>query len=85
MVTASNGEQLDVNLVLDICQNTMMKINNRWFKTFTKQRNIYYFTTQNTPKASVTEGVFLTLRRMMYIFMSHKKFYKYTDDLEHIL
>ena len=55
---------------------------NRWVKQFMKDRNIYYFTTQNQTKANYAERVIRTLKTMIYRYFSHNQTYKYIDVLQ---
>jgi hypothetical protein len=58
---------------------------NQWFKKLMEKENIYFFTTQNPPKANFVERVQRTLKTSVYRFMRHKRNYRYIDNLDKIV
>ena len=58
---------------------------NHEFKKFMKEKGIYFFTTQNPPKANYVERVQRTLRNMMFRMMKHQKNYRYIDALQNLV
>lgn len=58
---------------------------NQWFKKYMKDQNVYFFTTQNPPKASLAERVIRTIRTALFRMMRHKRTYRYIDDLNEIV
>lgn len=58
---------------------------NRWFRKFMKEEDIYFFTTQNPPKANYVERVQRTIKMALYRLMRHKRSYRYIDELEEII
>ena len=58
---------------------------NQWFKKYMKEKNIYFFTTQNPPKANYVERVQRTIKTALYRMMRHRRNYRYIDDLDKIV
>ena len=58
---------------------------NRWFKKFMKDEGVYFFTTNNVPKASVVERCQRTFKGVMYRMMRQKRSYRYIDDLDELV
>lgn len=58
---------------------------NRWFKQLMKDEGIYFFSTQNPPKANYVERVQRTIKTALYRFMRHKRSYRYIDHLNDIV
>ena len=54
---------------------------NRWVESLMKDRNIYYYTTQNQTKANYAERVIQTVKNMMYRYFTYKQSYRYIDVL----
>lgn len=55
------------------------------FKKLMKQKGIYFFTTQNTPKANYAERVQRTFRNMMFRMMKYQRNYRYIDHLQDLV
>lgn len=58
---------------------------NQWFKKLMKEEDIYFFTTQNPPKANYVERVQRTIKTALYRMMRHRRSYRYIDDLDEII
>ena len=58
---------------------------NRWFKTFVKDKGIYFFTTSNPAKAGYVERFQKTLKTALYRMLRHKRTYRYIDNLDDIV
>jgi hypothetical protein len=58
---------------------------NRWFKKYLSEQDVYFFTTQNRPKANYVERVQRTIKTTMYRLMKHRRNYRYIDDLKQIV
>ncbi|MES9883136.1 MAG: DDE-type integrase/transposase/recombinase, partial [Sedimenticola sp.] len=58
---------------------------NRDFKEYMRNQNVYFFTTQNQPKANYVERVQRTLKTLMYRYLRKKRNYRYIDDLQKIV
>ena len=58
---------------------------NQEFKKYMKQQNIYFFTTQNIPKANYAERVIRTLRNMMFRMIRKQRSYRYIDHLQDLV
>ena len=58
---------------------------NQWFKKFMKENNIYFFTTQNVPKASIVERSQRTFKAMLYRMMRQNRSYRYIDRLQELV
>ena len=54
---------------------------NRWVKNFMKEKDIYYYNTQNETKANYAERVIQTIKNMMYRYFTHNQTYRYIDVL----
>ena len=52
---------------------------NKWFKSFCKDKNIYFFTTNNPAKANYVERVQLTIKTAIYRMMRYQRNYRYID------
>jgi hypothetical protein len=61
------------------------EFNNRFLKKYLKESNVYYFTTQNTPKANYVERVQKTIKVKLYRMMRQKRSYRFVDDLQKIV
>ena len=61
------------------------EFNNRYFKKYLKDNDVYYFTTQNVPKANYVERVQKTLKVMMYRMMRKNRSYRYIDQLQNLV
>jgi IS30 family transposase len=81
------------DIILDISPTRIQKIradkgsefSNQWFKKYLKDRNIYFFTTNNPPKSNYVERVQRTLKEKLYRMMRHKRTYRYIDDLQDVV
>ena len=58
---------------------------NHKFKQYLKQQSIYFFMSQNVPKANYAERVIRTLRNMMFRMMRHQKNYRYIEHLQDLV
>ena len=58
---------------------------NRWFRSYMKENDIYFFTTNNQAKASVAERVQRTIKTHIYRILRHQRTYRYIDQLQDIL
>ena len=50
-----------------------------------KKKNIYFFTTNNPPKANIVERCQRTIRNLLFRMMREKRSYRYIDDLSKIV
>ena len=55
---------------------------NQWFKKYMRDNDVYFFTTNNVPKASIVERSQRTFKALMYRMMRNKRTYRYIDDLD---
>ena len=58
---------------------------NQWFKKLMKEEDIYFFSTQNPPKANFVERAQRTIKTALYRYMRHQGSYRYIDALEDIV
>ncbi|MES9880676.1 MAG: DDE-type integrase/transposase/recombinase [Sedimenticola sp.] len=58
---------------------------NRDFKGYMRDQKVYFFTTQNQPKANYVERVQRTLKTLMYRYLRKKRNYRYIDDIQRIV
>lgn len=58
---------------------------NRWFKKFMVDNDVYFFTTNNVPKASIVERSQRTIKGLMYRMMRQKRSYRYIDHLDQLI
>ena len=61
------------------------EFNNKYLKKFLKENDVYYFTTQNVPKANYVERVQKTFKVMMYRMMRKNRSYRYIDQLQNLV
>ena len=54
-------------------------------KTYLKQNNIYFYTTNNVVKASLVERVQRTFKQMLWRYMRHQRSNEYIDILEDLV
>ena len=59
--------------------------NNKYLRKYMKDNDVYYFTTQNRPKANYVERVQKTIKVMMYRMMRKNRSYRYIDQLQNIV
>lgn len=58
---------------------------NQWFKKFMKDNNVYFFTTNNVPKASIVERSQRSIKGILYRMMRQRRNYRYIDDLNKLV
>ncbi len=58
---------------------------NKDFKKYMRDNKVYFFTTQNQPKANYVEMVQRTFKTLMYRYLRKKRNYRYIDDLQHLV
>ena len=61
------------------------EFNNSWVKKLMKDRDIYYYITQNQTKANYAERVIRTIKSMMYRYFTHKQTYRYVEILSDLV
>lgn len=61
------------------------EFNNRYVKKYLKEQNVYYFTTNNSPKANYVERAQKTIKVMLYKMMRHNRSYRYIYLLQNIV
>ena len=61
------------------------EFNNKYMKKYLKDNDLYYFTTQNFPKANYVERVQKTIKVMMYRMMRKNRSYRYIDQLQNLI
>lgn len=61
------------------------EFNNRYLRKYMKDNGVYYFTTQNIPKANYVERVQKTIKVMMYRMMRKNRSYRYIDQLQNLI
>ena len=57
------------------------EFNNKWFRKYMKENDIYFFVTQNPAKANFVERSQRTIRTALFRMMRQKRSYRYIDDL----
>ena len=50
-----------------------------------KDRDIYYYVTQNQTKANYAERIIRTIKSMMYRYFTHKQTYRYVEILSDLV
>ena len=55
---------------------------NQWFKKYLHDNDVYFFTTNNVPEASIVERSQRTFKALMQRMMHKKRSYRYIDDLD---
>lgn len=58
---------------------------NKIFRKFMKESGVYFFTTQNKPKANYAERVQRTLRNMIFRMIRNQRTYRYIDHLQDLV
>lgn len=58
---------------------------NKWFTKLMKDNDIYFFSTQNPPKANYVERVQRTVKTAIYRMMRERRSYRYIDALGSIV
>lgn len=58
---------------------------NNVVKEYLKSKNIYHFTTQNSPKANYAERIIKTVKGMLFKYFQKKRTYRYIDILSDIV
>lgn len=61
------------------------EFNNRYFKKYMNDNDIYFFTTKNPPKANYVERVQKTFKVMMYRMMRKNRSYRYIETLQNLV
>ena len=84
-VLTAMGEILNEATPRKIRSDKGSEFANQWFRKFMKHKGIYFFTTQNPPKANYVERVQKTLKMTLYRMMRHKRTYRYIDELDDIV
>ena len=61
------------------------EFNNFILKKYLKQEHVYYFTTNNVPKANYVERVQKTIKVRLYRMMRRNRSYRFIDDLQDLV